>query len=92
MINNIIINTIVPILFSYGLHHNDEFYKEKSIKWLEEIAPEKNAITKGFENLGYANKSAFDSQAFIELKNRYCNEKLCLKCAIGNSLLRNMKN
>ena len=92
MINNIIINTIVPILFSYGLHNNDEFYKEKSIKWLEEIAPEKNAITKGFENLGYANKSAFDSQAFIELKNHYCNEKLCLKCAIGNSLLRNVKN
>ena len=87
MVNNIIINTIVPILFSYGLHHNDEFYKEKPIKWLEEIAPEKNAITKGFENLGYTNKSAFDSQAFIELKNRYCNEKLCLKCAIGNSLL-----
>jgi len=92
MVNNIIINTIVPILFSYGLHNNDEFYKEKSIKWLEEIAPEKNAITKGFENLGYANKSAFDSQAFIELKNHYCNEKLCLKCAIGNSLLRNVKN
>lgn len=88
MVNNIIINTIVPILFSFGLYHNDEYYKEKSIKWLEEIAPEKNAITKGFENLGYANKSAFDSQDFIELKNHYCNEKLCLKCAIGNSLLR----
>jgi hypothetical protein len=88
MVNNIIINTVVPILFSYGLHHNEESYKEKSIKWLEEISPEKNAITKGFENLGYSNKSAFDSQAFIQLKNYYCNEKLCLKCAIGNSLLK----
>ena len=88
MVNNIIINTVVPILFSYGLHHNEEFYKEKSIKWLEEISPEKNAITKGFENLGHTNKSAFDSQAFIQLKNYYCNEKLCLKCAIWNSLLK----
>jgi len=88
MIDNIIINTIVPILFSYGLHQEEEFYKEKAIKWLEEVSPEKNAITKGFESLNYTNKSAFDSQAFIQLKNEYCNQKLCLKCAVGNSLFK----
>jgi hypothetical protein len=88
MVDNIIINTIVPILFSYGLHHEEEFYKEKAIKWLEEISPEKNAVTKGFENLHYSNKNAFDSQAFIQLKNAYCHHKLCLQCAIGNSLLK----
>jgi len=88
MIENVLINTVVPIVFCYGLHHNDEYYKEKAIKWLEEISPEKNAITKGFERLGYSNTSAFDSQAFIQLKNHYCNNKLCLDCAIGNSLLK----
>ena len=88
MIENILINTIVPIVFCYGLHHNDEFYKEKAIKWLEEITPEKNSITKGFEQLVYSNKTAFDSQAFIQLKNQYCNHKRCLDCAIGNSLLK----
>ncbi len=91
MIENILINTVVPIVFCYGLHYADEYYKEKAIKWLEEITPEKNVITKGFENLGYSNKSAFDSQAFIQLKNHYCNNKLCLECVIGNSLLKNVK-
>jgi hypothetical protein len=88
MIENILINTVAPIVFCYGLHHQDEFYKEKALRWLEEIGPEKNAITKGFENIGYENKNAFDSQAFIQLKNHYCNNKLCLDCAIGNSLIR----
>jgi hypothetical protein len=88
MIDNIIINTIVPILFAYGLHHEEEFYKEKAIKWLEEVSREKNGITKGFESLRYSNKNAFDSQAFIQLKNEYCNHKLCLQCAIGNSFLK----
>lgn len=88
MIENILINTVVPIVFCYGLYLNNEYYKEKAIKWLEEISAEKNAISKGFENLGYSNKSAFDSQAFIQLKNHYCNNKLCLDCAIGNSLLK----
>ncbi|MGI8584747.1 MAG: DUF2851 family protein [Chitinophagaceae bacterium] len=88
MIENILINTIVPILFAYGLHHNEEQYKDKAIAWLEEISSEKNTITKGFETLNFSNKSSFDSQSYIQLKNEYCNHKRCLECAIGNSLLK----
>ena len=36
MINNIIINTIVPVLFAYGMHHNEQIYKDKALQWLEE--------------------------------------------------------
>ncbi len=88
MINNILINTIVPVLFAYGLHHNEQQYKDKAIAWLEETSPEKNVITKGFEALKFSNKNSFDSQAYIQLKNEYCNNKRCLECSIGNSLLK----
>ena len=92
MINNILINTVVPILFAYGLYHNEERYKDKAIAWLEEIAPEKNSITKGFENLQFSNKNSFDSQSYIQLKNEYCNNKRCLECSIGNALLKEYKS
>ena len=59
MINNIFINTVVPVFFAYGLHHNEQAYKDKAIKWLEEISAEKNIITKGFEMLNFSNKNAF---------------------------------
>lgn len=88
MADNIIINTIVPVLFAYGSHHKNEDQKLKAVRWLEETAPESNNITKGFENLLLHNKSALDSQAFIELKNEYCNNKRCLECAVGNTLLK----
>ena len=88
MVNNIIINTVVPVIFSYGLHQDDEGYKAKAIQWLEQAPPEKNIITKGFESLQFSNNSAFDSQSFIQLKNEYCCKKLCLNCAIGNGLLK----
>ena len=88
MINNILINTIVPMLFAYGLYHNEQPYKDKAIAWLEKISPEKNVITKGFEALKFTNKNSFDSQAYIQLKNEYCDHKRCLECAIGNSLLK----
>ena len=89
MIDNILINTVAPILFAYGLHHNEQQYKDKAIAWLEEIPSEKNVITKGFEALKFSNKNSFDSQAYIQLKNEYCNNKRCLECAIGNALLKN---
>jgi hypothetical protein len=88
MIDNFIINTIAPLLFTYGGYHAEQVYKDKAIKWLEQTAAETNSITKGFAMLGVENKNAFDSQALIELKNEYCNKKRCLECGVGNGVLK----
>ncbi|MBZ4191769.1 DUF2851 family protein [Niabella beijingensis] len=91
MIDNIIINTIAPVLFAYGSIYGKHALKEKAIRWLEETRPEKNTITRSFEHFGLANRSAMDSQAFIELKTRYCDERKCLYCSIGNYLIKKEK-
>ncbi len=88
MIDSILINTAVPILFAYGHLQNDNGIRNKALRWLEGIPPEKNSITKGFESLRLPNRSAFDSQAYLQLKNEYCGKKRCLDCAVGSSLLR----
>ena len=88
MIDNILINTIVPVLFAYGHYHGENSFKDKALQWLEEIKAEKNNITKGFTSLQVENKTAFDSQALIQLKNEYCNKKRCLDCSVGNKLIR----
>ncbi len=89
MIGNILINTVVPVLFAYGHYHGENMYKDKALQWLEDIKAEKNSITQGFASLNVENKTAFDSQALIQLKNEYCNKKRCLDCSIGNKLIRN---
>jgi hypothetical protein len=89
MIDNILINTIIPILFAYGHYHNENSFKDRALRWLEDIKAEKNAITKGFIALKIQNKTAFDSQALVQLKNEYCNKKRCLDCSVGNKLIRN---
>ena len=88
MADNIIINTVAPLLFTYGSYHDENRYKDKAIQCLEEIPAEKNLITKGFKELNIENKNARDSQALIELKNEYCNKKRCLECSIGNAVLK----
>lgn len=88
MINNIIINTVAPILFAYGLYHKEELLKDKAMQWLAETGPEKNNVTKGWQDVGIGNKHAYHSQALIELKTQYCDKKRCLECAVGNALLK----
>ncbi len=88
MAENIIINTIVPVLFSYGLYHSDEQMKDKCLQWLAALLPEKNSITNKWTSFKVSNANAMESQALIELKNNYCNEKRCLECSAGNALLR----
>ena len=88
MIDNIIINTVVPTVFAYGLNLKQEKYKTKAISWLEEITAEENTVSKGFAQCGLPVRTAFDSQALIELKTQYCDHKRCLSCSVGNALLR----
>lgn len=68
MINNIIINTLVPIMFAYGLHHKEERFREKAIAWLEEISSETNVITKGFEALQFSSKNSLIRNHIFNLK------------------------
>jgi len=88
MVNNIVINTVAPLLFAYGLYHKEQSMKEKALQWLAQTAPEKNNITNGWQQMGISNKDACHSQALIELKTQYCDHKKCLDCAVGNALLK----
>ncbi len=87
MIENILINTVVPVLFAYGVYHRDEQVKDKAITWLGSLDAEKNTITQKWMANGVSCRSALESQALLELKSTYCNQRRCLDCAVGNTLL-----
>ncbi len=87
-INNLIINTIVPILFAYSIYTGDIELKEKAVAYLENIPAEKNRITRFWNNLGFKTTNMFETQASIELYNNYCSRNKCLNCQIGIEILR----
>lgn len=87
MIEKIIINTIVPIKFAYAKSLGKDI-SEDLIEWLREIPPEKNKIIREFSKLGWKPKNAFESQALLQLKKYYCDEKNCLNCPIGLEILK----
>lgn len=86
--NVLIINAVVPLLFSYGRYIDDDASCEQAIQLLNHIPAEDNAILRIWKDLGIKAKTAADSQALIQLKTNYCDSKRCLQCQIGHRLLK----
>ncbi len=88
MIENIIINTIVPVLFGYGYLLKESNHTKKALLWLTQTHPEENTLIRKWDKLGVSVDSALDSQALTELSKEYCTYKNCLSCAVGNAILK----
>jgi len=84
----IMINTIIPFLFVYGKLKNEQKYIDRALIFLDQLPGEFNAIIRKWEELGMSTRTAYNTQALLQLKNAYCNRKRCLQCSIGNELLK----
>jgi hypothetical protein len=87
-VDNLIINTIVPLMVAYGKSKDDQDQVDTAVQILQAIPAEINTITKSWTILGINCKTAFDSQALIELNNNFCLRRRCLDCAIGSSIVK----
>lgn len=82
-IDLLLMNSLLPFMFMYGKIQHREDYMDKALNWYTGLKPEQNTITKQFQVLGLNLENAGDSQAYIQLKNEYCNTLRCLHCSIG---------
>lgn len=90
-IHLLVINTIAPLLFLYGKEKGDEQFKDRALRFMEDLKPEKNTTIDQWKQLGWRPESAYQTQALLQLKKYYCDEKKCLQCAIGHTILSTSK-
>ena len=83
----LVINAVIPLQFYYS-KSVDKNIENDLFTLLSNLKTEKNNITANFTKEKIPLKNALHSQAAIELKTKYCNASLCLKCAIGFELLK----
>ena len=82
----LVLNAIVPIQYLFFKIHGEADI-EKILQLLESMKPEQNAIIKNYNKIGLKISNALQSQAFLELKKYFCDEKKCLNCKIGNKII-----
>lgn len=87
-LNLIIINTVVPFLYTYGLHKADERMCDRAGRFLCELKAEDNHVIRSWRLAGLAVASASDSQALLQLQKEYCDKRKCLYCRFGYEYLR----
>ena len=79
----LIINGLVPFLFTYGyaMHHDAAILLGNRL--LFEMEAESNQIINKWAVHGIKPIGAFESQALIHLHNAYCVRKRCYDCMLG---------
>lgn len=87
-IDNILINTVSLFLFAYGKYGQQANYQTRAFYLLESIAAEKNKVVSQYENAGVEIGNAYQTQALLQLRKNYCNQKKCLNCGIGLKILK----
>ena len=86
-VNNVLINTVALFLFCYGRNMNRSSFVNRAIGLLEWLPAENNQVIERFKAAGVKLAGADCSQALLQLKKSYCEEKRCLECGIGVKIL-----
>ncbi len=87
-IHLLVINTLAPFLFVYGKQKGEPALCDRALHLLESVPPESNHIIEGWERLGITPVSAAQTQALLQLKHGYCDQKRCLECAVGAEVMK----
>jgi hypothetical protein len=90
-IENIFINTVIPLRVAYSKAKNLPDMLSQSLEDLEKLPAEKNTILDQWQDAGMKYKNAFDAQALLGLYHDFCTQKKCLSCVIGNFLVNKTK-
>ena len=88
IVNSLIINVVVPIRFAFARFSGDDELQENAVSLLEQVDYEKNVTTRMFSESLFPQRSAYDSQAQLELFASHCSKKRCLECSIGEKIVR----
>lgn len=81
------INLVVPMQFAYATVMGREELKIRALDMLEMIPSERNRLVNRWTGVGVPIRSAYDSQALIELSH-LCDEGRCEECPLGRMMRR----
>ncbi|MBK8698684.1 MAG: DUF2851 family protein [Saprospiraceae bacterium] len=89
--DRLIINAILPVLYTYAHITGQEALRIKCLDFLTDLKVEKSAVVTKMLERGFRADHALDTQALLELKKGYCDQKRCLMCPIGSYLFGGTK-
>lgn len=87
--NNLLINAMAPVLYAYGMYHQNEQVKNNALSLLKKLSPEDNKYIRIWRNFSIEIQDALTTQGLLHLTKNYCFVKQCLSCGIGQKIIDN---
>ncbi len=84
----LIINAVLPFMFNYGSATGNDQLSNKALSMFEALPGERNSVISGWTAAGLVAQTAWSTQALMHLKVRYCDNRACLNCRIGNMIIK----
>ena len=81
------INLVVQMQFAYSSYTGNERLYSRALGLLESLPAEKNSIIAQWNSFGPLARTAFDSQALLQLSFEYCRDRRCEECLVGKQIL-----
>ena len=89
-IEGIIINAVVPFLYSYGKQTLQQGISNMALELLEQCVPEQNKIIHIFvRDLDCKMKNAVETQGVLQQYHTYCMQKKCMHCSFLSAIMKN---
>lgn len=82
-IDVLLINSVVPYKYAWGRRHMNLTLQDAAFDLLQKLPAEKNTVIAQWQLLGQKAKTAFESQALLQLYQEYCLRQRCLSCDVG---------
>ena len=84
----LIINTVIPMMYTYGRHRRDEELCSKAEDLMHTLQGEDNSIIRRWVQRGIEVECAADSQAIIQLQKGYCDKHNCSECHLAYEYMK----
>jgi hypothetical protein len=86
------INLVAQMQFAYGSYTDSDRLRSRALALLEDIKAESNSIISRWKSYGPIARTAFDSQALLQLTFEYCQKGRCGECPVGRRIIHKMIN
>ena len=86
------INLVAQMQFAYSAYTNSEVLRSRALSLLENIPAEKNSIISQWNSFGKLARTAYDSQALLQLSFEYCRHHRCEECVVARRIVKLCEN
>ena len=81
------INLVVQMQFASSSYTGNDRLYARALALLENLPADKNSIIAQWNSFGPLARTAFDSQALLQLSFEYCRDRRCEECPVGKRIL-----